>query len=461
MSKHLLPVDAPVTFRDKISQMLASGSYMYTYVLFSGMALYFFTDVFGLPAKAVGTMMMVATIWDGINDPLMGMIIDKTHTKWGRVRPYILFGSIAVAITTVMTFTVPSIQSEGGRLAYAYVSYILMGMSLTVMNMSAPILITRITKDPVKTATMNSWSYTGTTIVSVFATLTMIKFLGIFAGMEGNMTVAYQRLAMLAGGMALVAGVAASLLVRERDFDSIGEGNYKSHTTGEYIRSVLHNKYYLILILGVVLFMAFYTLASSTHMYYVSYNLGRPELYSYLAAMDYAGPVVGILTITWLVQRFDKKKILICALLIVCAGAALRLITGDQNITVMLVLAAVTYIGVGLFSLNATPMLIDTAQYGQAKTGVDASGLIISSFTLAQKIGAGLATGVFGLLLDNSGYDGTVDVQPDAALHLIKTVNIGCFAVAALVSALIIAFFYKLDNRKMDEVRAQLSETAE
>lgn len=461
MNRHLLPVDAPVSIRDKIGQMLASGSYMYAYVLFTGMALYFFTDVFGLPAKAVGTMMMVATIWDGINDPLMGMLIDKTHTKWGKVRPYILFGAIAVAITAVMTFTVPSIQSESGRLVYAYVSYILMGMSLTVMNMSAPILITRITKDPIKTASMNSWCYIGTTAVSVFAALSMVKFLGIFAGMEGNMTAAYQKLAIMAGAMSLIAGAAASILIRERDFDSIGEGEYKSHTAGEYIRAVLHNRYYLILILGVVLFMAFYTLAASTHMYYVSYNLGRPELYSYLAAMDYAGPVVGILTITWLVQHFDKKKIVVAALLIVCAGSSLRLVTGDHNITVMLVLAAVTYIGVGLFSLNATPMLIDTAQYGQSRTGVDASGLIISSFTLAQKIGAGLATGVFGVLLDHSGYDGTAAVQPASALQLIKTVNIGCFAAAALASALIITFFYKLDNKKMDEVRAQLKETEE
>lgn len=344
MNGHLLPVDAPVSIRDKIGQMLASGSYMYAYVLFTGMALYFFTDVFGLPAKAVGTMMMVATIWDGINDPLMGMLIDKTHTKWGKVRPYILFGAIAVAITAVMTFTVPSIQSESGRLVYAYVSYILMGMSLTVMNMSAPILITRITKDPIKTASMNSWCYIGITAVSVFASLSMMKFLGIFAGIEGNMTAAYQKLAIMAGAMSLIAGAAASLLIRERDFDSIGEGEYKSHTTGEYVRAVLHNRYYLILILGVVLFMAFYTLAASTHMYYVSYNLGRPELYSYLAAMDYAGPVVGILTITWLVQHFDKKKIVIAALLTVCAGSTLRLVTGDHNITVMLVLAAVTYI---------------------------------------------------------------------------------------------------------------------
>lgn len=357
-----------------------------------------------------------------------------------------------------MTFTVPSIESATGKLVYAYVAYILMGMSLTVMNMSVPILITRITKDPVKTANMNSWSYAGTTAISVFATLTMMKFLGIFGGAEGNMVIAYQRLGMLTGTMSLVGGVAAALLVRERDFDSIADGNVQTHTVKEYIRSVLHNKYYLILVGGVMLFMAFYTLTSSTHLYYVTYNLGNPDLYTYLATMDYAGPVVGILTITWLVQRFDKKKIVLCALLMVAVGALLRLFTGDSSVVTMVIFAAITYIGVGLFSLNATPMLIDTAQYGQAKTGVDASGLIISSFTLAQKIGAGLATGIFGQLLGKAGYDGNVAVQPESALNLIKGANIGCLAAAALLSAAIIAFFYKLNDKKMEEVRAQIEQ---
>lgn len=458
MKQHLLPVDAPVRGRDRFGQMLGGASYMYAYVLFSGLAMYFFTDVFGLPAEAVGTMMMVATIWDGINDPLMGLLIDKTHTKWGKARPYILIGSIAVAITTVMTFSVPAIESETGKLVYAYVAYILMGMSLTVMNMSVPILITRITRDPVKTANMNSWSYAGITAVSIFASLTMMKYLGIFAGEEGNMVIAYQRLGILAGAMSLVGGVAAALLIRERDFDSIADGEVKTHTVGEYVRAVLQNRYYLILICGVVLFMAFYTLTSSTHLYYVTYNLGNSDLYSYLATMDYAGPVIGILTITWLVQHFDKKKIVIAALLMVAAGALLRLFTGDRSVVTMLIFAAITYIGVGLFSLNATPMLIDTAQYGQAKTGVDASGLIISSFTLAQKIGAGLATGIFGQLLGKAGYDGSAAVQPDSALNLIKGANIGCLAAAALLSAVIIAVFYKLDSKKMDEVRAQLEQ---
>lgn len=180
--KHILPANTPVTKRETVLFGIFGSGFMYAYILFSAVIMYYFTDVFGISMAAVGTMLLVARVWDGINDPLMGIILDKTHTRWGKNRPYIFAGSIIMSIFTILMFTNPHFESEGAKLAWAYFTYIGFGMSYTMCTIAIGSLPSRLTADRQGYTSLNSAFFLGSSIMSIIVSLTMMKCITFFAG---------------------------------------------------------------------------------------------------------------------------------------------------------------------------------------------------------------------------------------------------------------------------------------
>lgn len=146
MNNKMKPASAPITLSEKVRYIIGCSGFPYAVTMFSSVIMYYFTDVLGISAAAAGTLLLVARVWDGINDPMMGMIVDRTRSCWGKCRPYILVGGVLLSVFTFLLFTNPGIQSESGKLAWAYFTYIGFGMTYTMFCMSLKVLVSRLTK---------------------------------------------------------------------------------------------------------------------------------------------------------------------------------------------------------------------------------------------------------------------------------------------------------------------------
>lgn len=173
----------------------------------------FYTDVFGLGTGAVALLMLIAKVWDGINDPMMGTLMERTHTKWGRFRPYIVVGAVFLVIFTILTFTVPGFSSTG-KLVYAYITYIGLGMSYTMTNVPYLALPCVMTRDPKEINRLNAAQMMGMTIGQIVLNLFVLKLVLWFG--KGNQAAGYQSTAILFALLALPMFWAVAYLSKEK-----------------------------------------------------------------------------------------------------------------------------------------------------------------------------------------------------------------------------------------------------
>lgn len=424
--------------------------------MFSSVITYYFTDVLGISAAAAGTLLLVARIWDGINDPLMGMIVDRTHTRWGKCRPYILVGGILMAIFIFLLFTNPGIESEGGKLAWAYFTYIGFGMTYTMFCMSLRVLGSRLTKDRNQITAMSSLSFIGTSICSTFAALTLMTFIKKFAGPENNQVRGYSGVALVATVLLLVTAIVMAS-IKERDFEA-GNAHAKERTPfSQSLRVLVTNRPFLGFCLASAIVYIGYYLASSTLMYYCVYNLGNADYYTPLTFVAYGAPIVAALTIPMLTKKFGKRRIIITAFIGIAFGYGLRYITGDQNVVIMVALAAVAGISIGFWNVLFTPTSLDCALFSRYKTGVQADALFITSFTLLTKIASGLAGAVLGFILDGVGYVANAESQSETVLTALRLCATLGAAAAAIVALVVFLLMYTLKEKDLEQMNAELN----
>ena len=173
----------------------------------------FYTDVFGLGVGAVALLMLIAKVWDGINDPMMGTLMERTHTRWGRFRPYIFVGAIFLVIFTILTFTVPGFGGPA-KLAYAYITYIGLGMSYTMTNVPYQALPVVMTRDPKEVNKLNAAQMMGMTIGQIVLNLFVLKLVLWFG--KGDQAAGYHSTAIVLALIALPMFWAVAYLSKER-----------------------------------------------------------------------------------------------------------------------------------------------------------------------------------------------------------------------------------------------------
>ena len=453
--KRMVSADTKISAGEKIRWVVGFCGFPYAVLMFSGVIMYYFTDVLGIAPAAAGTLLLVARIWDGINDPMMGIVVDRTYTRWGKCRPYILAGGILMSLFTYLLFTNPGITTESGKLAWAYFTYIGFGMSYTVFVMSLKVLPTRLTQDRNTITSLSSLSFIGTSICSAFAALTLMKFIEVFSGPEQDMSKAYSRVALVAAALLLVTCLILSTL-KERDFEA-AEGYTKKRTPllGAF-KAIITNKPFIGFCLASAIVYIGYYLAASTLMYYCVYNLGNANYYTPLTFVDYATPIIAALAIPPLTKKFGKRSIVVIAFIGIALGYGLRYITGDQNIVLMVALATIAGTAIGFWNVVFTPMSLDCAMYSEYKSGIKVDALFVTSFTLLTKIASGVAGALLGFILDGVGYVQNAETQSESALTALRLCATAGAAVSAIVALIVFLSMFTLKESDLERINAEL-----
>jgi len=407
----------------------------------------FYTDVFGLPAAAVGTMMLVTRLIDAFSDPIMGGLADRTMTKYGKFRPYLLWGIIPIVAAGVLTFTVPDVD-ENGKLMWAYATYIFMMLAYTFINVPYGALLGVITRNSQERTTFTSFlfigAFSGGSIVA-YLTPVLVSYLG-----QGDDIAGWQYTMMCYGAIAALLFLLTFLSTKER----VTPLPEKKIAVLQDIKDLTQNKPWLILFMLALIIMMTISLRGSTGTFYFKYVVGREDLIGSFSMAYMIALAIGAASTPILTRYLDKRRLLLLLMLIVALLSATFYFVPNDNVTLMFTLQILIGLALGPKSPLVFSMYADTADYSEWKTGRRATAMIFSAAAFAQKLGGALAGAMIGWTLASLGYVAN-QVQTGASTEGIVLLMIVVPGVFAFLSVGLI-WFYPLSDSKLSEVQSQL-----
>ncbi len=440
-------ISAKLSIKEKIGYSLGDTASHFVWDMVGFWILIFYTDTFGISAAAAGTIMLIARFWDMANDPLMGIIADRTKTKWGKFRPYILWMALPYSILAVMTFTTPDF-GETGKVIYAGTTYLLLMTVFTAINLPYSSLGAVMTADTTERAGLNSYrfifAFVGQLIVSGTA-LTLANYFG-----EGDSAKGYQYTLTLFAIISLVLFLITFKTTKER----VQPPKEQEIDLKADIKNLFKNRPWVILFfVGIISFIMF-AMQNLAVAYYFKYYIGNEEN---VQLFNVIGTIALIITIPIskpLAKKFGNRNVFLVSSLLSGFFFILLYLPGVDDIKwvyVFNVLAKMAY-------APAVPllwtMLGDTADYSEWKTGRRSTGLTFSAATFAQKAGWGIGGALAGWLLALYHFEPNVE-QTETAITGIKMM-ISVFPGVLYMSCAILLFFYSIDHKTCEIMRHDL-----
>ena len=386
-----------LSFREKAGYGIGDLGFNLYWANISAFLLIFYTDVMGLGAAAVGTMILVTKLVGAAADPLMGVIADRTRTRFGRFRPYLLWGALPMAFAGVLTWTVPDL-GENGRLVWAYLTFSLMMLSYTVLSTPYSALSGVMTADSRQRTTLISFrfiaAFAGTTLVNAF-TLDLVQWFG-----RGDEALGWQLTLALYGVVAVVLFATVFATTRER----IAPPPQQRSDVKQDFRDLLDNRPWLVLFTLALVIMITIVMRSGATVYYLKYYVGQPELIGAFLGIYSVALAVGA-ALTPLMTRFvDKKHLMVFLMATVGVLSCAMYFVPRDMIWLMFVLNTLIGLALGPKSPLAFSMYADCADYTEWKTGRRATALTFSAATFSQKLGGALASAAIAWVLAGMGY---------------------------------------------------------
>jgi sugar (glycoside-pentoside-hexuronide) transporter len=417
-------------------------------ILYNFMSMYimfFFTDLLGIKSSVATMIVVIASLWDAINDPLMGLITDKTNTKFGKFRPYLIGSSVLIFITTVLCYT-NFHASPKTTIIIAAIAYILWGMSYTISDIPIWALSAVASDESKERNRMVAIGKIGGTVGVVLCVVFSVKLLGLFGG-ERNIS-AYFYVAIIVGAIAALSILLTGVFVKERIAPAKRKISMK-----ENIKTVTRNKSLVVLLIGLFVMNLINSIRQAAQMYFTVYTWGSAEYVTSVGIALVIGMLLGISISPKLIDKFEKKRILIITCI---AGAMVSIMPyfALDNVMLGLIFLGVSFATVGIMIITSTSMLLDAIDYSEWKLGFRGEGIVFSLNTFVTKLSGAFAKLILGAGLIAIKY---TDNQP------ITSSTITCFSalmyiVPAICCVLTIIplLFYKIDSEVTNTVEQDL-----
>jgi len=452
--------------REKIGYGLGDMSSSMFWKIFSYYLPIFYSDIFQLSLAQTATLMFVTRFWDTISDPMMGVIADRTKTRWGKYRPYLMWFAAPFAIAGILLFTTPDWDNQG-RLIYAYVTYLLMMTVYTGINVPYASMLGVMTRDSQEKTVFSSYrmffAYGGS-FIALFAWEPLCKFFMKYQPLfpVNQTSDAWQ------GAMIVVATVCFLLFIACFTMTKEHVCSQQSGTLGSDFLALLRNVPWWIITAAALCTNLFNTVRGATVAYYFKYYIGESAhidlgVASFLffaglfLAVGEVCNMVGVVSAVPLSKRLGKKSTFTFASIALAILSILffYLPLNNGGFLSMLFLQIAISILTGIISPLVWSMYADVADYSQVKNGTASTALIFSSGSMAQKFGGAIAGSAVLLIFDAFGLVPNATSQTETAILGMKLTMSYIPAAIAVVMALIV-YIYPLTSQKMKEIDQQL-----
>jgi GPH family glycoside/pentoside/hexuronide:cation symporter len=409
--------------------------------------LYFYTDVMGLTPAQAGLVFFIASMWDAVSDPVMGWLIEKTRTRWGKYRPYLLLAAVPFAASFAAIFYVPDLTGTN-LFVWALILHIVFRTFYTAIYIPYTGLIARLSTDADERASIAG-------VKSVFISLAAISvsYLGLpavtYLGGEDEAR-GFLRVALVCASLGIVALWVCFLFTREKVTPE--ELRRPVVKPGDMVKALAGNKAFLLIFVGVLLFTGCYTIMNKTIVYFFKYDIGDRDAARWaLSAIALAGilsPAIWVPISHWT----SKKTVWVAGCLLASVGLLFIYFVDIRGIAPMVAMFFITGCGIHGFLMTFYAMVADSADYGEWKSGHRVEAPLFGLVSLANKTSLAVGTWALAMLLEGIGFEANVDQSPETLTGMRQIMTL-VPVVGFAASAVVILFFpfTTREHRKMIE----------
>jgi GPH family glycoside/pentoside/hexuronide:cation symporter len=448
-----------IKFREKVGYGFGDFASSMFWKLFSMFLMIYYTDVVEISPASVGTMFLLTRLWDGLNDPIMGIVSDRTKTSMGKFRPYLLWVAIPFGIIGILTFSTPDF-GPSGKLLYAYVTYTLMMMVYTAINVPYSSLMGVMTSDTKERTSLASFRFIGAYSGGIFMTATVPYILDFFRNSGSDDAQSYQYTVGIYAVIAAFFFIMTYKWTKERVLPLTEKQSIKKD-----IKDLAKNGQWFIMLGAGIAVLIFNSLRDGSIMYYFKYfvqdqvmpvfgDVKWDKLAGAYMTVWLVTNLLGVLLAKPVSAKFGKKNTFIGAMIIAAIFSAIFYWVNPNSLGIIFGLNIIIGISAGIVLPLIWSMYADIADYSEWKTGRRATGLVFSSSSMSQKMGWTLGGAITGWLLAAYGFEANAE-QTKESLKGIRLMISIYPAVGALLSAIVL-LIYKLTDSFMHNISGDL-----
>lgn len=451
--------EGQVSIKERIGYAMgdvASNFFFQSFMLF---LMYFYTDIVGISAGVVGTMMLITRIWDAVNDPMMGAIADRTNTRWGKFRPYLLWFAVPFGVVGVLTFATPN-WSMTGKIVYAYTTYTLMMMIYTAINVPYSALMGVLTPNPSERTVISSYRFVGAFIGGLVVQATVPSIVAKYYA--DNEALGYRVVMTGVSALAVILFLITFFTTKER----VSPPKEQKSALKQDLRDLIRNKPWLLIAGATVMQLTLNAMRNGAIMYYFKYFVGKDNLilfgkevsYSMTSAFMMFGTVftiIGAMLAKPITAVLQKGRAYTVLMLLTAVFVGSFFFFSPEQVELMFLFQLLASLCMGPMAVLQWSIYTDTADYGEWKFGRRATGLIMAASLFALKLGLALGGALLGWILQAFGFVPNV-AQTVTSLVGIRAVMSLFPALAAVLGAAFM-FAYPLTQSKLEEIEAELT----
>lgn len=428
-----------IHLKEKFSYGLGDVACNVVYALTTSLLIYFYTNVVGISAAMIGTIMLFSRFFDGISDVLIGHLVDRTHSKHGKSRAWILWMMIPYGIAAILLFTVPP-ATPIVKGIYVFITYnFCTTVVYTALNLPYATLATLMTRDTDQRAVVNLFR----TGMSALGNMVITAVTFPLVTRLGDTQQAWIEVSILYAIISIIMLFICFKNCHERVKEETKTKDGKNVPLWMGIKLCVTNKYFIMFFMLAV-FLSFYEAVTGTcNAYYAQYILGNRDLLGALASFESIPQIVTVLVLSPFIAKFGKRNVALIGAVVAVIGTV-SLFINPSALNLALFACVMRGIGKGCFRGVKYSMLADVIEYGAWKSGIRVQGLMVSATTAGQKFGSGMTSAIFGALMSLVGFAGTVTINAAQSQMLIGIYIIGNIIAWGGIGVLLI--FYKLDK---------------
>ncbi len=423
---------------EKVGYSLGDSAANFIFQTVMMFLMFFYTDILGISAAVAGTIFLATRIFDAFNDPMMGAIADRTNTRWGKFRPWVLITAVPFGVIGILMFTAPNL-SPTGKIIYAFITYNLMMIIYTINNVPYCAMTGVLTGDSIERTGLSQYRFIfamlATFVVQSFS-LDLVKYFG-----KGDNAKGYQLTMVLFCSLAMIFFVITFFTTKER----VKPDPKQKTSLKRDISDLMHNKQWLAIFFLTVFIFVYLALRGSVTLYYFKYYVGREDLFGRFNMLGMGVTLIGILFSKPLAIRFGKRNTFMVCLFLTAVFASVYAFLPPNAIFLIFAFNV-------LLSLSYAPtipmlwaMMADVADYGEWKTGRRATGMTFSATTFGLKMGLSLGGALSGWLLSYYGYVANQE-QTEFTLKGIRLM-MSIFPAIPFFIGVAVLFLYKIDKK--------------
>lgn len=434
------------------------------YAFLTSFVMVYLTDTIGLASGIVGTLIALSKLFDGFTDIFFGSMIDKTHSRLGKARPWMLYGYIGCAVTLVACFAIPTSLGKTAQYAWFFIAYTLLnGVFYTANNIAYSALTSLVTKNSKERVQMGSYRF-----IFAFSTSLLIQAITVgFVEKCGGDAAAWRLVAIIYAAIGLIVNTISTLSVKELPEEELNEGEQageaEKYGLVQAFKLLVKNKFYL-MICGTYILQQLYSAMIGAGIYFMTWVLKNKNLFGQFAWAVNIPLIIALIFTPTLVGKWNGMyKLNVRGYMLATVGRALVVVAGYMgSVPLMILFTAVAALGQGPWQGDMNAVIASCSEYTYLTQGKHVDGTMYSCTSLGIKIGGGIGTAVVGWLLEFSGYVGTNATQPQSALSMMQFIYLWLpFVFDLLITIVLSQMNVEETNANIRKARGMSVERAE